>query len=126
MDIYFDGSCKPNPGKMGCGIVICHPDRQPEIIVIDDLGQGTNNIAEWSALILAIDLVRDRGYQNVCIKGDSNMVVQQALGNWKVNGEVFTQLRQAYNELAKGLQFSLCHVPRDLNLAGIYLEKGRL
>lgn len=126
MDIYFDGSCKPNPGKMGCGIVICHPDKKPEIIVIDDLGHGTNNIAEWSALILAIDLIRDRGYQNVSIKGDSNMVVQQALGNWKVNGEVFIQLREEFNKLSKGLQFTLSHVPRDLNLAGIYLEKGHL
>ena len=125
MEIYFDGSCKPNPGKMGCGVVICHEDGN-EAVEIKDLGLGTNNVAEWTALILAMDIVKSRGYQNVSIKGDSKMVIQQALGNWKVNGDVFVQMLSEFQKLSKGLNFTLSHVPRDLNLAGVYLEKGTL
>jgi ribonuclease HI len=111
---------------MGCGVVICHAEGPPEIVEIKDLGLGTNNVAEWTALILAMDIIKSRGYNDVCVKGDSMMVVKQALGEWKVNGDVFVQMRDEFQKLSKGLNFTLCHVPRALNLAGIYLEKGSL
>lgn len=119
--IYFDGSCRPNPGMMGCGIVI-YSNGKSEIIHIPDMGQGTNNVAEWSGLLLAVDFARKRGFKEVIIKGDSNLVIQQALGRWKTNGEEFIALKREFQELSKGLQITLCHVPRDDNPAGKVLE----
>lgn len=122
--LYFDGGCKPNPGQMSCGVVIVRPDGGRTISEITDLGHGTNNIAEWSGLIHAIQVCKDRGFTDVEIKGDSKLVIMQAGGQWRVKDETLKILHAEYKVMSDGLNIKLTHVLRSFNLAGIYLESG--
>jgi len=126
MEIYFDGGCAPNPGKMSACIVICQPGRKARAFTIKDLGQGTNNIAEWSALIWAILWAKDNSVEQCVVIGDSKLVINQARGMWKVNNKVLADLLKEFHEISKGLDLEFRHVLRDSNLAGIYLEHGTL
>lgn len=126
MNIYFDGGCKPNPGMMETCIVVCPPTSKPEPIVMKDLGQGTSNIAEWSALLLAVSVAIERNVGQVQIIGDSKLVINQALGLWRCKNATLMNFKETLDELSKGLDFKLSHINRDRNLAGRYLEHGKL
>jgi ribonuclease HI len=91
-----------------------------------DLGQGTNNIAEWSALVWAVIWAKDNGIQKAVIFGDSQLVINQASGLWKINNQLLIDLFKQFKEVSQGLDLELCHVRRDSNLAGIFLEHGTL
>jgi ribonuclease HI len=126
MEIYFDGGCAPNPGKMSSCIVICRPNEKAEALTMKNLGQGTNNIAEWSALIWAVVWAKDNGIQKCVIIGDSKLAINQAQGLWKINNQVLATLFEQFKQLSQGIELEFRHVLRDSNLAGIYLEHGAL
>lgn len=126
MEIYFDGGCSPNPGKMSACIVVVRPGQKAQAFTMEDLGQGTNNVAEWSALVWAVQWAKDNGVQQCVIYGDSNLAIQQARGAWKINNELLANLFKQFKQISQGLDLDLRHVLRDSNLAGIYLEHGRL
>jgi ribonuclease HI len=126
MKIYFDGGCSPNPGQMSSCIVICRDGEKAQALTMKDLGHGTNNVAEWSAFVWAVLWAKDNGIQKCVILGDSNLVIQQASGAWKINNELLADLFKQFKEISQGLDLELRHVRRDSNLAGIYLEHGTL
>lgn len=126
MRIYFDGGCSPNPGRMSSCIVICHPDKKAEALTMKDLGHGTNNVAEWSGLIWAVQWAKDNGIQKCVILGDSKLVINQAQGLWKINNELLADLFKEFKQISEGMDLDLRHVLRDSNMAGVYLEHGRL
>jgi ribonuclease HI len=109
---------------MSACIVICRPNQKPQALSIDNLGHGTNNVAEWSALLWATQWLRDNGITKCHILGDSNLAIQQARGAWKIKNQLLAEIAQEYQEVAQGLDLQLDHVGRDLNLAGRYLEFG--
>jgi ribonuclease HI len=124
--IYFDGGCSPNPGRMSSCIVICRDNEKPQALTMKDLGQGTNNVAEWSALIWAVIWAKDNGVQKAVIFGDSQLVINQASGLWKINNQLLIDLFKKFKEVSQGLDLEFCHVSRNSNLAGIFLETGSL
>ena len=126
MKIYFDGGCRPNPGQMSACIVMVHDNGSAEPMKLYDLGYGTNNMAEWSALVWAALASRDFGFDRVVFIGDSQLVINQASMRWKINDQNLSSFFQEFKEITKGFDFELCHVPRERNLAGRYLEKGCL
>lgn len=126
MKIYFDGGCRPNPGEMKACLVILHNNGKTEPMVLDSLGHGTNNVAEWSALIWAAVVAREQGTGQVTLIGDSQLVINQASRKWKINDETLSSLFKEFQKVSKGLDFELRHVPRERNLAGRFLEKGQL
>lgn len=126
MKIYFDGGCAPNPGRMSNCIVICREGQKAQALTMKDLGYGTNNVAEWSGLVWAALWAKDNGVQKAVILGDSKLVIQQASGLWKINNQLLADLFKQFKEVSNGLDLELRHVPRDSNLAGIYLEHGRI
>lgn len=121
MKIYFDGGCQPNPGKMEAAIVSeCGSLKMH----IDTLGWGTNNEAEWSGLIMALNFALQHDGP-VTILGDSKLVISQADGIWKCNSDVLKTYLDEYRSMlatAKN-KITLQHVRRHLNLAGIYIEE---
>ena len=123
IEIYFDGGCKPNPGMMETCIVIRDGKRQTAY-EIKHLGLGTNNDAEWAGLVWAVLWAKSKGVKACVIKGDSKMVVNQALGFWKINKELHVSLYKYFKQISQGIDFSIVHVRRESNLAGIYLEQG--
>lgn len=123
--IYFDGGCTPNPGEMEiCIVVVEAGTKTPS--VMKKLGYGTNNIAEWSALIWALDEANKRNLTDVEFIGDSKLVVNQANGSWKINNQTFLPFKAAFDEGFKPVGGTVSYIPRDSNLAGNYLEFGRL
>jgi ribonuclease HI len=127
MIVYFDGGCTPNPGKMKACVVLCPVNAKAQIHVLDDLGQGTNNLAEWAALILAVTLIQEQTGK-VAVLGDSQLVVNQANGVWRIKQEVMQNLCLEYQKLARQVEaeIEVAYVPREKNLAGRYLEHGHL
>lgn len=91
-----------------------------------NLGYGTNNVAEWSALIWAVVWAKDNGLKKCVVIGDSKLVINQAQGLWKINNELLASLFEQFKQLSQGIELEFRHVLRDSNLAGIFLEHGNL
>ena len=123
VEIYFDGGCNPNPGKMSCCIVICQPGLPSKAHAIQNLGHGTNNVAEWAGMLWIAVWLKDNNIQSCKIYGDSMMVINQASGKWKAKHQNMVIMLGMFKQLSKGLNLSFEHVYRDYNLAGIYLEQ---
>lgn len=116
--MYFDGGCNPNPGQMCC----CSSAPNNEFVV-DYIGDGTNNIAEWSGLILLLTVAINHNIKHVEIRGDSQLVVNQANGVWRIKTNHFLPFKKEFDSLIKNFDsYKLSWVPRHKNLAGIHLE----
>ncbi len=92
----------------------------PEGAVVDDLGRGigvaTNNIAEYKALIAGLELALTHGVSELEVFSDSELVVSQVKGEWKIrNDRLRTLAAEARRLLGRFDKFSLSHVPRELN-----------
>lgn len=124
--IYFDGGCAPNPGKMSAGIVVCRPGMPRQAFKNPDLGYGTNNLAEWAAFIWAVSWAKDNGIKECLFIGDSLLVVNQAQKVWRIKDSNIAVLFEEFKQVSKGMELNVKHVLRDRNLAGIYLEHGRV
>lgn len=126
--IFTDGACQPNPGKMGIGIVIEWKISTPTIIS-EYIGEGTNNIAEYSALLKALQIIHDEKIKNVKIYSDSNLMVNQVNGNWQCKDANLKPLcRKAQDRikflLERNYKVELVYIPRDLNLADTPAKNG--
>lgn len=118
MKVYFDGGCKPNPGVMEVGVVF---DNGPSHH--SKLSYGTNNQAEWLALLWAMALAFEKGLREVEFIGDSKLVINQASGAWKCNKPELQKFLEDFKVRRKDFdRVRLTHVLRDRNLAGQYLE----
>ena len=119
--IFFDGGCRPNPGQMETAVVargITY--HQPEC------GTGTNNDAEWLALIQAAEIALSIGARDVVMLGDSALVVGQAGGRAKCRSPEFRAHLEEFQTLAKSFErIKIRKIPRTQNLAGIALAQAR-
>jgi ribonuclease HI len=90
--VYTDGACTGNPGPMGIGVVLVAGDRRKEIS--EYLGIGTNNIAELTAILRALEAIKDRD-RPVLIHSDSNYAIGVVAKGWKAkaNQELVIRLR---------------------------------
>ena len=123
--IYFDGGCKPNPGKMEiCVIIDNNGVLEPHVNL--EIGDGTNNLAEWAALVWAASIAAERGYTSVTFYGDSNNIVNQANNIWKIKEKNFLPFKTQFVNLNNSVQGTVMYVPRESNKAGVYLEHGLL
>lgn len=86
---FFDGSSKGNPGPCQIGYAIVSPDGKVDKFT-DKLGVGTNNIAEYYALLHCVRKLRELGATDVLIQGDSKIAIEQMLGieSLRVNGKL--------------------------------------
>lgn len=118
--LQFDGGSRGNPGPSGCGAVLYsdHPagtqDHPAGMIWkgMKFLGTTTNNVAEYSGLLLGLQHLPP-GTNFLRIEGDSNLVVQQVLGNWKVKHPVLQRLHaHVMTELQKISNWSIRYIPR--------------
>lgn len=114
MKIFVDGSCKGNPGEMLIGVLL------DDVLQVENIGYGTNNIAEYEAVVKALRIARDRGIMDVEIMSDSKLVVNQLSGAWRVNDTVLRQLIMKVNALRPF--FGSCvftWIPRAKNVADV-------
>lgn len=120
--IYTDGASLGNPGPMGIGIVIYKGKLRVEELS-EYIGIGTNNIAEYTAVIKALETARRMGGREVHIKSDSLLVVKQLNHEYRVKDPKLRPLKRKVEELAKGLEVHFEHIPREKNTAADKLSK---
>ncbi len=114
--LYTDGGARGNPGPAGIGAVL--RDESGEVIgeIARGIGEATNNIAEYAALIAGLELALEKGVREVEIYMDSELVVSQLLGRWKIKKDTLRPLAvKARALMGRFESFSLSHVPRELN-----------
>lgn len=117
--IHFDGSCRPNPGNMGIGYTIHDPLSRLVREHSADAGQGTNNIAEYLALIGSLKAALALGIRHVRVQGDSQIVVVAVQGRGKGfqkrHPNVQPLLKEAWELVGRFDGFTIAHVPREFN-----------
>jgi ribonuclease HI len=116
--IYCDGASKGNPGPASIGVSAKKTiDANEELFTISKaIGNTTNNIAEWTALIQALEKAIELGEKEVSIFMDSELVVKQVKGEYKVKHPGLIPFKNSLNELKpKFTKFSIQHVYRTNN-----------
>jgi ribonuclease HI len=113
--VYFDGASRGNPGPAAVGWVIVDADG-----IVDEgaetIGETTNNRAEYEALCRALSVARDYGFDEVDVRGDSELIVRQVRGEWNVNDPGLRERRVRALELLEAFdRWSLEYVPREVN-----------
>jgi len=111
----FDGSSIPNPGEMKIGGWIKDSNQKQRYSFSRSIGQGTNNEAEYQALIHLLKTARRLEIKNIFITGDSALVVSQVNGIWKVKNKRMKVLHEEVLSLLKGMNWTLKHVVRKYN-----------
>jgi len=114
-ELYFDGASRGNPGPAAIGYVLATDDG----IVAEGgetVGRTTNNRAEYEALIRALEVASDYGFDALEVYGDSELVLKQLRGEYDVNVPELRERRVRAMELLQAFEeWSLQHVPRELN-----------
>ncbi len=114
--IQFDGAAIPNPGDMGIGAVLIENKRIIAKISTKLPDKGTNNIAEYTALLTGITKALELGWKQVIIEGDSKLVINQVKGAWKINKEHLKRLHaRVIKELSKFDSYAINWIPRKKN-----------
>src|SRR5215208_3575643 len=114
--VNVDGGSRGNPGPAAIAAVATDPSGEVLAERSETIGAATNNVAEYRALLLGIDLAKQLGAGEVEFVGDSMLIVEQVRGKWKVKQEhlrpLHTKVRDALRELPS---WSIRHVKRDEN-----------
>lgn len=112
LTLEFDGGSRGNPGPAGIGVVVRAADGTPLVTLGRFIGRATNNVAEYRALITAMEQARALGANKVQIRGDSELIIRQMLGQYRVKNP---GLRELYDE-AQGLlsQFDEARIEHNL------------
>jgi ribonuclease HI len=115
LTIYSDGASRNNPGEAGAGIYILEGGKERHRIA-RYLGQTTNNIAEYTAAILGLEYAVEAGASKVGLLADSELLVKQLNGQYRVKNEGLKPLYQKVKELiAKIGNVEVQYIPRALN-----------
>jgi len=113
--VYFDGAARGNPGPAAVGWVIVTADG----IVAEGgkrIGETTNNRAEYEALVRALEVAADHGFEAVDVRGDAELIVKQVRGEYDVSDPGLRECRVRARELLDSFEeWSLSHVPREIN-----------
>lgn len=110
----FDGASRGNPGPAGCGAALIEGDRVVWYCAYP-LGEATNNQAEWTALRLLVAEIERRGLRGLTVSGDSQLVINQASGKWKINNAGLVDIAADVIPKVRALGLSLVWVPRERN-----------
>ena len=114
--IHTDGASRGNPGKAGIGILIRNKDGQEVEEISEYIGETTNNVAEYKALITAARRALEFGAKDVVFKLDSELVVKQIYHKYSVKSPHLIPLyRELQDMLRKFRKWEVIHVPRGEN-----------
>ncbi len=115
---FIDGSCVGNPGESGCSMVL--KDEQNNVIEAAGwyLGHGTNNTAEYQGLIHCIKRANYYGVKYLSVFSDSQLLVSQIMGNYRITKSHLRCLQQEVVKLLKEnrIQLEISYIPREQNL----------
>jgi ribonuclease HI len=127
---YSDGGARGNPGPAGYGVVIQDEAGKKVAALSQYLGHQTNNVAEYQGLIGALEYAVEHGPKALKLISDSELLVKQIRGEYKVNNPTLKDLHSRARQLIRQLEwFSIQHVLRGKNqeadrLANEAMDKG--
>ncbi|HEX5038434.1 MAG TPA: ribonuclease HI family protein [bacterium] len=114
--LYTDGAARGNPGPAGAGAFICTGDGKTVAEIAEYLGETTNNVAEYKGLIYGLEKLIELGAKDVEIRADSELMVRQLNGQYKVKHPNLIPLyREALDLLRKIPSFKIMHIRREQN-----------
>lgn len=122
--IRTDGAARGNPGPASLGAALYDlsradardPRAQPDASISEFLGIQTNNVAEYTGTLRALELARDLGARQVHLLLDSKLIVEQLAGRWRVKDAKLIPLWAACRQTLAGFErWSATHVPRAQN-----------
>ena len=134
--MYTDGAARGNPGPAAAGAVLIDPDASagergvPQATISEALGIATNNVAEYVALVLALEAAQRLGAHELDLRLDSQLIVEQLLGRYRVRHPGLVPLhREVRERLSRFERWTVSHVPRAENavadaLANAALDRG--
>jgi ribonuclease HI len=124
--LMVDGAARGNPGDAGCGAVIL--DKSGTVVkeLSRYLGHATNNVAEYEGLLMGLEALLGLGKKRICVQSDSQLLVRQLNGEYRVKDEKLRVLfHKAMSLLRQFDSYRILHVPRELNkLADRLANKG--
>jgi ribonuclease HI len=122
--IRTDGAARGNPGPASLGAALYDLERRdardsrarPDASISEYLGVQTNNVAEYTGTLRALDLARELGAREVHLLLDSKLIVEQLTGRWRVKDVKLIPLWGACRQILAGFErWSATHVPRAQN-----------
>jgi ribonuclease HI len=125
--LYTDGASRGNPGPAAIGAVI--KDEQGRVLgkISRRIGRTTNNQAEYRAVIAALEETIRLGVAGVMVKSDSELVVKQINGRYRVKNPALKPLHQRVRELQSLFQsFAIASIPRRQNIEADRLSNAAL
>jgi ribonuclease HI len=116
LTVNVDGGARGNPGPAAVGVVVRGPGGE----VLEERGQrigrATNNVAEYKALLLGIELAAAHGAGELELVGDSELIVRQVEGRYKVKDATMKELHSEVKRALSGFEsWSIRHVRREHN-----------
>jgi len=111
---YVDGSSHGNPGPSGIGVIVEDP-AGGRTRIAKWIGWQDNNVAEYVALLEALQCALDRKAQSLCVYSDSDVVVRQMSGEYACRSPRLYSLHWICRKLARTLEFAIMRIPREHN-----------
>ncbi|HYL67887.1 MAG TPA: reverse transcriptase-like protein [Candidatus Limnocylindria bacterium] len=126
----IDGASRGNPGPASYAVILRDPSGKVALDLAKNIGRETNNVAEYYALLAALDYATSHGICALRIRSDSELLVRQMQGRYKVKSADLKPLHERASKLARQLEyFAIEHVPREMNreadgLANVALDQA--
>jgi ribonuclease HI len=126
----IDGASRGNPGPASYAVVVRDPAGKIVLELAKNIGRETNNVAEYYSLLAALDYATSQGIAALRIRSDSELLVRQMQGRYKVKSADLKPLFERASKMARQLKyFAIEHVRRELNtdadaLANVALDSA--
>lgn len=114
--VYTDGASRGNPGPASFGFVITDVDGNILVEGAEKLGDQTNNYAEYMGMLVALNVCEKAGAKEVLVRADSQLMIRQMTGEYKVKAEGIIPLHQKAKTLVAAFtKVGFEHIPREKN-----------
>ena len=114
--LMIDGAARGNPGPAGCGAAICDENGVVVRELSRYLGHATNNVAEYEALLMGLEVLIELKRKKIVVQSDSQLLVRQLNGQYRVKDEKLKVLHhRATGLLRQFAAYRIVHVRREFN-----------
>lgn len=116
--IYCDGASRGNPGPASIGVIAYRNSELTDVVftISEAIGKETNNVAEWTALLFAVQKSKELAEKELKIHLDSELVVRQMQGIYKTKNPELAKIKQKVDSLKSTFSsMEFIHVPREKN-----------
>jgi ribonuclease HI len=114
--VACDGAARGNPGPAGIGVQVTTDDGTVVAEIAEGIGVATNNVAEYTAALQGLERARELGADEVLLRSDSRLLVEQLAGRFKVKNPTLQRLHRDVRSVAAGFaRVAYEHVRREFN-----------